>query len=457
MSNKGRERGKALLSVLITTIIIVLLLARVSDIVRLKTSYYNNAPFFEYADDYDVIFLGSSHMEVGVMPMQLWRDYGITSYNLGSSACGMAQSYWVLKNALDYASPKVVVVDCCFLMSDIKLRQMGLAHRSFDCFPISYNKVLAVRDLILDDNGTKTLAEKGEVRDIAERKPISLLWDFSVYHDRWDELTEEDFAPECTKEFGACTEYGICPNASPIVDRLEHLDNDTEEMIYLEKIIQLCEDNGISTVLTYIPYFGMEKNNWACVNTACDISKEYGIPYYNFFDIDIINYKIDQYDDVHLNVNGAAKITDYIGTELTNSSYVEDHRNDPNYKYWDDCYAEYKQMRVEQLFQTESIYEYLLLLQDDEFEYAIKADDVAFLQDDTIYEILKEKGVLCDNNTQLFEGNIIMSPGLSNVSIEGIENYENSIVIRVFDADDSRVVYDTAFFDPQVNYVHQRM
>ena len=65
---------------------VVLLLALVlsgvafwSNALRMNDGYYKNTPFIREDRQYDVLFFGTSHVVNSVFPMQLWRDYGITS------------------------------------------------------------------------------------------------------------------------------------------------------------------------------------------------------------------------------------------------------------------------------------------------------------------------------------------------------------------------------------------
>lgn len=47
-----------------------------------KKSYEKHAPFFSSELEYDVLFFGSSHVHNGISPLYLWKNYGITSYNM---------------------------------------------------------------------------------------------------------------------------------------------------------------------------------------------------------------------------------------------------------------------------------------------------------------------------------------------------------------------------------------
>ena len=88
--------------------------------------------FYEYADDIDVLFLGNSHA-ADYVPMELWEQYGVTSYNLAISGIPIPVTYWTLMNALDHASPKLVVLDCYSLEYPNKT---GMLNQKINCLTI---------------------------------------------------------------------------------------------------------------------------------------------------------------------------------------------------------------------------------------------------------------------------------------------------------------------------------
>ena len=63
-----------------TGVLLVLILVRISGLVERKSAYQKNGDFMEQSEDLDVLFLGTSHVINGVFPMELWKEYGITSY-----------------------------------------------------------------------------------------------------------------------------------------------------------------------------------------------------------------------------------------------------------------------------------------------------------------------------------------------------------------------------------------
>ena len=116
-------------------------------------SDFKTDPFFAENTDVDVLFLGTSHVINGIFPMQLWKDFGITSYNLGGHGITIATSYWILRNAAEYHKPKVTVLDVSLAESEYLAPSAEWAHDSFDAFPLTKTKALAVQDLYPDDGG----------------------------------------------------------------------------------------------------------------------------------------------------------------------------------------------------------------------------------------------------------------------------------------------------------------
>ena len=73
----------------------------------------------EKKDSIDVIFAGTSHMTYSVSPMELYEEYGFTSYNLASARQPLAVARYALQIALKTQDPKVFVLDVSSLFTDI--------------------------------------------------------------------------------------------------------------------------------------------------------------------------------------------------------------------------------------------------------------------------------------------------------------------------------------------------
>ena len=75
--------------------------AAVSDVLERKASKIKFEPFFDHPQQYDVLFIGDSHVHNGVFPMELWDDYGISSYNIACYGNTIPVSYWNMMLALE--------------------------------------------------------------------------------------------------------------------------------------------------------------------------------------------------------------------------------------------------------------------------------------------------------------------------------------------------------------------
>jgi len=97
----------------VVTFLIILFLCFqvVNNITKRKDSYVKTADFFSQEENFDVLFFGSSHMTNGIFPMELWKNYGIISYNLGNHSEKIKVTYNNILLALEYTNPKLIVLD----------------------------------------------------------------------------------------------------------------------------------------------------------------------------------------------------------------------------------------------------------------------------------------------------------------------------------------------------------
>ena len=388
---------KRILSCVIVVLLLIFALAKTTDVMQRKSSDIKYIPFFEHARDYDVLFMGSSLVMNDIFPMELWHDYGITSYNFGTHSSQMATTYWVMRNALDYSEPKVVVIDCFTLQFQQKTSDnFSFVHLAMDTFPLSMTKIRAVNDLLEDPEIERRLNE-GIITENEKRTKIGLLWDYSVYHSRWDEINKDDFVVSGSKEYGAESRIRICEPGAVIENPGTTLSEETVGMTYLKKIIEECRKRDIQVVLTYLPHTIADENMWKEVNTTCEIAKEYGVDYINFPDENIVDFSTDCFDaGAHLNPSGAFKVTDYLGKYLQDKYQLADYRNDTHYGYWNDDYKAYKEMKDSRLNDINDLNTYLMLLEDDDYGFIMSVGDPSVFEDPATLNLLKNKGVKTD-------------------------------------------------------------
>lgn len=365
-------------------IIVIMLIGIAARITQRKESLRKYGDFIELADQVDVLFLGSSHVLNGVNPIQLYTEYGITSYNMGKPGGMVTESYWMLMNALDYCTPKCVVVDLWAMDRDYKYldimnghesedeirNSVSLLHYNMDIWPLSRTKIAAVKDLISDY----------EIRK-------EFLWDFTLYHDRWSALESDDFMAlggniNSSYLLGAEQRTTLCLNPSiyQSEDTTQVLPEKSVCVEYLEKILDVCAERNINVILTFIPMAISDDHDRQVVNTAAQIADERGIVFLNMLPHEtpmIVDFYTDMSDDTHLNANGMRKMTGYIGYVLKNVYALPDHRADENYAVWEEKAVQWQSGEIDRLIHQRELYEALGAIQN------INASAVIFMRGDS--------------------------------------------------------------------------
>ncbi|MDO4345540.1 MAG: hypothetical protein Q4C50_12145 [Eubacteriales bacterium] len=331
-----------------------------SEVTSRKTSDFYYGEYFDEEDLIDVVILGSSHAINGIFPMEMWRDYGIAAYNFASHGSMIPTSYWVLRNLLDYGTPDMVVVDCYYLNWDEKTSPISadFLHNALDVFPLSVTKYQAVQDL-WKDNELLNKTDK-----------IDFLWPFYTYHNRWSKLEKGDFVRKRSAGRGAERRLGISePVEYQRISRELISDETTWNVVYLKKIIELCQEKGIECLLTFLPYPAGEEDQKGS-NLAYQIAEEYGVNYINFLDTDCgIDFETDCWDsDSHLNMSGANKVSAYLGKYIQENYDIADHREDQAYSSWQKDYEAYVQEKLKEVQEKEDINRYISGLTDPDFD-----------------------------------------------------------------------------------------
>jgi len=358
-------------------IVLVVITGLTQQVFERKYSYVKYYDFYRQEPDFDVLFLGTSHMLNAVYPMELWRDYGIVSYNMANHSENICTNYWQLRNALLHTTPKVVVVDLYAVDGDSKVNEQYL-HNFLDEVPFSMIKLEIVKDLLEPE------------------KRVEYLFNLSLYHSRWEELGAEDLRPVPGVEKGAEFRDDVTVNVPPtLISAREYDPTERLNKQYLQKIIDLCKDENIDIILTYVPYT-MPEGDQVVANWGYTIAEKNNIPYLNFVYEDLeINYATDCADVAHhLNASGAKKVTDYLGNYISEHYGVEDHREDVVYSFWHQDYAEYRERKLEWLNGQRNVWSYLLQLNDRDYLTKIYAADSNYLyQDSEMKELAKNISV----------------------------------------------------------------
>ncbi len=375
VSHKPRNPAwKKLLRSIVFLIGLAIILSCASFVMEPKTASTRLTLFFEQDTSYDVMYFGTSHVLNGFIPYELWEEYGITSYNFGANGMHLPSTYWLIKNVLDYAEPKLILIDCSKLSSDtMSSTTIEQAHNVWDAFPLTKNKWLAIEDMFEPEDR------------------LEFLWKFSIYHNRWGELTKNDFHTSYSTNYGAVTYFTVKDPKEfiPIPDSSKSK-ADTNGVIYLRKTIELCQSRGIEVILTYLP-FPASSSKQREANRAADIAEEYGIPYLNFLKMDgIVNFNTDLKDTDHLNFSGACKITSYLGKYFVENYGFSSHKGEEAFQQWNTDYQQYTSETKYRFSTQKSLDANLLLLSNRKYSSAIYIRrDSVLLQDEHFLSLIK--------------------------------------------------------------------
>lgn len=421
---------------IVTLCLTIIILGKTTDMVERKDSDEKYADFFEQDADFDVLFMGTSHVMNGVYPMELWNEYGIVSYNFGGHANQMATTYWVMENALDYTTPEVVVIDCLACSGQWKCTDIfSYVHQSMDAFPLSTTKIKAVNDLLDDENMDEAIKE-GVARENSEpRTKIGLLWNYSVYHSRWNELGHQDFEPNRNIEKGAESTIAVTPGTLERISPSLKVEGDFVGEEYLRKIIEDCQKRDIEVLLVYLPYPAGEGDQRES-NYVYDIAEEYGVDYINFLDMDVINYQTDLYDAAsHLNPSGARKVTSYLGAYLAEEYGVKDQRMNEEYESWNGDYSAYVAFKNQNIQTQKELMPYFMLLSGDNLDITINTGNTDIFYNKCMMSLLQNLGVDITQLNEETETIIVHNGGeqaeVINTSAE-VSNYDgNGLMIEV--------------------------
>lgn len=377
----------------------------------------------------DVLFLGSSHGVTSFLPQELYNQYGITSYNLGCEQQGMVTSYYWLREALRYQSPKAVVLECYFCfpyMVDEPLNtEESYTRKAFDFMKWSPVKAEAV----------KTICEVDTEQDV-----WSYYFPNIRYHTRWENLDKNDYT--YADMAGRSELKGFAPlyfylgeEGEDFVPHDAGSSDEQAEMAplmleYLDKITALCEENDISLILTITPAMAADLTKCNAVQAYAD---EKGLTFISFNDQNVyqqMNYQIavDNCDDGHPNIWGAVKVTDYIGAVLSEQFGIEsktDHQ-------WEETKEDYAFIMDQcSLDHTGEINEYLSALDYDQYTVVLASkDEFTYSLEESTIEILRQMGLAanlagqegCNYLAIISDGDVL----LEELSFEPIE-YKGTI------------------------------
>lgn len=276
------------------------------------------AEYYEEEKDHDVVFIGDCELYENISPVTLWEEYGINSYIRGSAQQLIWQSYYLMEETFRYEKPQVVVFNVLAMQYN-EPQSEAYNRMTLDGMKLSSSKIGAIQASM-----TK------------EEHLVEYLFPLLRYHSRITELTKEDFTYLFHRDKVTHNGYymrvdvkaaGEIPPGKP----LGNYQFGENAYSYLDRMVGLCEQNGVELVLVKAPsLYPYWYEEWDEQMTA--YAAEHGLKYYNFLDdIDEIglDFTEDTYDGgLHLNLSGAEKLSRYFGEILAGECGIKSRRGE---------------------------------------------------------------------------------------------------------------------------------
>ncbi|WP_252225563.1 hypothetical protein [Clostridium sp. ZBS2] len=258
---------------------------------------------------YEVLLLGSSHMNGSIDPKVLYNECGITSFNYATGGQPIDVTYYLLKEALKtQKNVDIVILDLYYLGLENEYGEESYIRNVLDNMKFSYNKLEAIFNCT------------------PSKDYISYIFPIFKYHNRWGELTEYDYTKynisgnSDINGFEAGSEkYGYGIEGIQENDIIGEIPAKSKE--YLYKFIELSKEKEFELIFTNAPYDyssndfeGWYKDDAAMFNKVSIISRENNIPFINYSlskKMSEINFdfKEDMNNIGHTNIWGADKVS----------------------------------------------------------------------------------------------------------------------------------------------------
>ena len=284
--------------------------------------------YYVDAGNHDVIFIGDCEVYENFSPITLWQEYGITSHIRGSAQQMIWQSYYLLEETFRYETPEVVVFNVLSMKYDTPESTGRQSRRE------AYNRMTLDTMRWSSSKWNAILASMTEEERQWEAM-ATYLFPILRYHDRWSQLTREDFTywfhRDRVSHNGYLMQTGVKPYADAYAEPpLADYQFGENSWHYLDKMVSLCAEYGTQLVLIKAPSLSpVWWPEWE--EQIAEYAVKNDLLYINMLTCQEeigIDWSRDTYDaGLHLNVWGAEKASRWFGKILSDQCGVPDRRD----------------------------------------------------------------------------------------------------------------------------------
>ena len=286
----------------------------------------------------DVLYVGSSNVYAGISPLEVYERTGVTGYSVSSPEQKVWSSYYMIKEAFKTQKPQVIFLETGEFFSDTSDQNEQSKRKAIDSLKMSQNKI----DMINDS-----------VYGLTNFDKFSCYINILRYHSRWSNMGWSDITKFFNTSDHTYEGYIFDRNIKSYNGKKE--EKDTTNLLqmpdvvkdYLDKIIEICNDNNCSLVLMGMP----TPQTW-CQEKHDDIETYALQNDLNYIDLnDDDNITIDWEKDssdggLHLNIYGAEKVGEYLANYIDENYDLPDHRNDELKETWNKYLNKYNNKKA---------------------------------------------------------------------------------------------------------------
>ena len=262
----------------------------------------------------EVIGYGTSHIWNSLNVVELYQKYGIGVYNYGCPWQHINTTELFIEDSLRTQSPKLALIE-------------------------TYNAGNVLQDADIDGEiyYTRAVPEfRGKQKYLKQcfgndiTRYLSYYMPLYAFHKNWANLKYESFVENAYDgDYYATMGYRLSTITAPVTisdpSAFEQAELSGAAVSVLDRIVDICRENGIEIIFFTVPYQG----EYAYGDAMKAYAREKGYAYFNLFeymDVIGIDCETDFCDAVHLNESGAVKVSDFLGEYIIDHYDVTDWR-----------------------------------------------------------------------------------------------------------------------------------
>lgn len=248
----------------------------------------------------DVLVLGDSEPIASIIPMEIWKEYGITSYVCSTAGQTLPDTCKMAYDVLKKQKPKIVMLE--------------------------------TNNSYIETKITVPMA-----------RIINIIFPITKNHNRWKSLKSKDFfGPIEYTELNENKGYYYVGKVDP-ADASNYMKKSEEieeipalNKLYVKFLKAFVESKGAKLIMVSVP----NTKNWSYArhNAMKAFTEQEEIEFLDMNELKDeikINWNKETGDaGEHVNYQGALKVTKYLGKWLNDKKILENHKNDANYDNW---------------------------------------------------------------------------------------------------------------------------